>query len=872
VIIEPEENKPWIGLVIKRCAGNQGKTILGLLLITAVASLFGAYGRLPQRVRGLLAKPEHIYIDIKGKDYLKIVDKREEALTNGMLTSSPDDFVPAKIRYKDRVIPVKLRLKGDMKDHWEGEKWSFRIVVEGENTLFGMKQLSIQHPRTRAYIYEWLYHQALRREGVLSLRYQFIDVTLNGKHLGVYALEEHFEKRLIENGRLREGPIVRFNEDLFWAELAKQDYLPVWERKPLTGSSSYLSSDIDAFQTKKALADPASYAQYVKAVQLLEAFRRGVLKPSEVFDVDKLARFFAISDLMSASHGASNWANVRFYYNPITSRLEPIGFDAYDRELLPVTSIIATLPGRYSSEHGDNPYRYLATLFGDRELLRQYIDRLEKVSEESYIEDLLSELAPDLQENLDIIHRDFPSFDFSRDVFYQNQRYIKQMLNPVKGLHAYYRGASNNDITLELGNIQYLPVEVVSLSYKGESTFQPSEDTVLPGTDRFQPVQFRIVSFPLPKDFVWSEDSVQELKLNYRILGERQTREETVFRWSHLDYDAIQKDFIRQKPDVRKFKFLIVDESTKRILIKPGVWDLNENLIIPGGYRVISREGTTLNLSNSATLLSYSAIDFVGTEDHPITIQSIDGTGQGVVIMNAGEQSILDHVVFRNLSAPSQGGWELLGAVNFYESPVAISSCQFLNSRAEDGINIIRSQFTIDRSHFGQTLSDAIDVDFAKGKVTNSFFAGCGNDAIDVSGSSIDIQNVFIDGAGDKGVSAGENSHVRINHIEIKRAQIALGSKDMSEVVVRDVNMADCRIGLTAYQKKPEYGSASIRATGCEVIRTGTPYLLEHQSTMVIDGRAIKPSRSGVEEFLYGVEHGKGSTQREAPLRAQVPG
>ena len=32
----------------------------------------------------------------------------------------------------------------------------------------------------------------------------------NGRDLGIYALEEHFEKRLIEHNRMREGPIVRF--------------------------------------------------------------------------------------------------------------------------------------------------------------------------------------------------------------------------------------------------------------------------------------------------------------------------------------------------------------------------------------------------------------------------------------------------------------------------------------------------------------------------------------------------------------------------------------------------------------------------------------------------------------------------------------
>ena len=96
---------------------------------------------------------------------------------------------------------VKIRLKGDGIDHLRGEKWSFRVRARGEGTLLGMKQFSLHHPRVRNWAYEWLGHRAMRREGVVSLRYKFVDLSLNGKSLGIYALEEHFEKRLIGETR-----------------------------------------------------------------------------------------------------------------------------------------------------------------------------------------------------------------------------------------------------------------------------------------------------------------------------------------------------------------------------------------------------------------------------------------------------------------------------------------------------------------------------------------------------------------------------------------------------------------------------------------------------------------------------------------------
>ena len=52
----------------------------------------------------------------------------------------------------------------------------------------------------------------------------------------------------------------------------------------------------------------------------------GKINTSQAFDVDNLARFFAIIDLLGANHSVLI-QNLRLYYNPINQKLEPIGFD-----------------------------------------------------------------------------------------------------------------------------------------------------------------------------------------------------------------------------------------------------------------------------------------------------------------------------------------------------------------------------------------------------------------------------------------------------------------------------------------------------------------------------------------------------------------
>jgi hypothetical protein len=669
----------------------------------------------------------------------------------------------------------------------------------------------------------------------------------NGKNLGIYALEEHFEKRLIENNQLREGPIVRFNENLMLAERVQQEW-PFPEAKT-NGNSSYLAVDIDTFQTNKMFSNSSNYAQHTQAIYLLESFRRGHLKTSDVFDVQKLAKFFAINDLIGAQHSI-NWQNLRFYYNPITSHLEPIGFDGDSGQSIKAIS---------ADIGPDVGIIFIETIFSDLLFFEEYIKALERVSELSYLEKLLADLDVEMGQILNIIYSEFPYFNFSTDVLYQNQKYIKTVLNPIKGLHAYFHNSLKNQIQIELGNIQSMPVEVLNISYKGAFLFQPNQKIILPETPVHQakPVDYRIFNFRRPEDFNWSNTMSKDLKVNYRIVGTSRIRQASVFPWSYLDVDFVDNDFIRQKPNIHEFDFLVLDESTQKIFIKPGYWILDRSLIIPNGYRVIGAEGTQLNLSNSAKILSYSPLEFIGSEESPIVIQSTDGTGQGIVVMNAHKGSVLDFVTFNNLVNPAQSGWELTGAVTFYESPVHISHSKFIGARSEDALNIIRSEFSIDNTLFADAFSDAFDSDFSKGKIKNSHFLNAGNDAIDASGSVLEIENIHLDGIGDKGLSFGELSQISANDIDIKNAYIAIATKDKTETTIHDVNISNSSIGLTVYKKKSEFGPATMHVNSLQMKSVNTPYLLEEQSELIIDNKAIKAKEKNVFQTLYGPDNNK---------------
>jgi hypothetical protein len=261
-------------------------------------------------------------------------------------------------------------------------------------------------------------------------------------------------------------------------------------------------------------------------------------------------------------------------------------------------------------------------------------------------------------------------------------------------------------------------------------------------------------------------------------------------------------------------------------------------------------------------ILSKSPVQLIGSEESPIVIESSDGTGQGMtLILQSSDQqlSTIDYAVFKNLRSPQKGEWEVSGAVTIYEAKVDISNALFANNQSEDCLNLVRSEFRLSNTTFSNTLSDALDLDFSEGTITNSRFINSGNDAIDLSGSVVTINDVTVNGVGDKAISVGEKSSAKASNIWIKGAEIAVTCKDQSQLTIDHCAISDSRIGVTAYQKKPEFGPGSIAATKLTQTGSEVPYMIEKRSTMTLDGKAIPSTHKKVKDLLYGAQYGKSS-------------
>lgn len=371
---------------------------------------------------------------VPSKSMLKLRVKREKALQKGVLITNPDDWVNAMLVEGEGNWPVKIRLKGDWPDHLRSGKWSFRVRMKDSGAWRGMSAFSLQHPGARDFLKEWLCHKILLKNKVLSPRYTFVKLKLNGVQLGVYALEEHFTKELAEAHGFREGPFFKFSETALWemraAEIATGQSLE-------DSTPFYAAGHPEAFQEKRWFENPDRMALYKRGLALMYAYKQRRLPPDAIFDLDAVARQYALLDLCRGHHSLV-WHNRRFFYEPLSGKLLPVVFDAFSGE-----------PG---VSYVNGPFTFYATraqtTFGmqeeglgnifleDQHFVRAYYQYLHHYTDPKTLRKLLSDRdKADLKTSLDLLHQEFWLYRWERDYLERNAALIRDALS---GLDAQY--------------------------------------------------------------------------------------------------------------------------------------------------------------------------------------------------------------------------------------------------------------------------------------------------------------------------------------------------------------------------------------------------------------------------------------------------
>lgn len=772
-----------------------------------------------------------INLVIEDAPYQKLQRKRIQALRQGVLVTGNNDFVNARLESGGKRYDAKVRLKGDWTDHLLGDKWSFRIKLDQGQSWNRLTTFSVQNPYTRAFLLEYLFHHWLEKEGLLAPKYDFVHLSINGESRGLYALEEHFVKTLLERNQRREGPIMKLVEDGFWdaqQQFGQENVEDLEERL-----SVFASAEVDAFSGGKILKDTLARQQFLNGQALMKRYKGGNADVWEVFDAEKVAKYFAIVDLLKAHH-AFIWHNQRWYYNPLLDKLEPIGFDGFT-ETGPLLWIKKPFIGyAHNFRYLQPAYKGLMfeRFFNNVAFMERYVHYLEKFSRKSYLDALMTDWQAELGLREKLIQNEWPEYEFDREFVHRQGRLIRMVLRPLPGtsLKVYRSENKEGRQRYQVFNYHGLPVRLLGVGKKEKLLTKLDSALVIPAYKPDFPAE--MAEFLLERNAKWLHFEVPGLDSSFRV--------EVLPYPAPVKAPLSEAYFADREP--KNNGIWTVDRENKILTIPRGKYKVEQDLVVPAGFRLRLEAGADLDLVGGAAFVSRSEVKSLGRAGLPVRIHSSDGSGRGFSVLQVpdGQKCEFIYTVFEGLRNFDQGGWVHTGAVSLYESEAFFSHCRFVQNHCEDALNVVRSVFTLDKCHFAATAGDGLDADFCTASILGTSFFETGNDAMDFSGSTVYIDRCQVDGSGDKGLSLGEDSKATVSTLSIVNSEQGVASKDLSEAKIESLVLENVKQGLAVYQKKPEYGPASLEIIDLKEEDVRKLYQVQKGSVLLLEGTSIE--------------------------------
>ena len=799
-------------------------------------------------------KLDTIHLDISFKNLQKIENKRRIALENNRLVSSSDDFVKAKLTHNGNIHPVKTRLKGDLPDHWSNEKISLRIKLI-ESCINGLSRFSLQRHGTRQDTGQWLFLNCLKKEGCLAVDYDFINFSLNGKDFGIYALEGHFGRDIFEKNKRREGVIICFDENRFWEDnnkLSKQQ-----QGIKLLKYSDIINRNQSSVEKSEFLTSQSFIAR-----KLLDEFINNTANAADIFDADILGKFLALCRVWNAEH-ALYIHNISFYLNPITLKLEPIGYDGMPG--------FSEMPNQCFFQNPAPELLWVRKVLSSSMIAEAYSKYLFKYSSPNFHHDLEKTFREKESYYRNLIVKNLLFEDSSTiwsSYFTLSTKNLwgklKSRLNKIREEYQVDKPlsasicSSKGGFTIKTKNCTSKPIRLLNLAFD-QSKRIPIEEliqdfdsfpTIVPPPQYFESEKtskhliipnkhyFNHHTKPLPQSCTLSatylgKDEIFEIEV---LIEPFESRVGQVIHSLNTNWTTF--DFLEKEGNILR--------------IPQGNYDILKSIYIDHGYTLQIDEGTTLKFANEAFIYTNSPLSVIGTKVNPIRFTAKNQFWPGLVINSASASSSFVNVEFinmrgigtaNNIEGMSFSGWNLTGALTIYQSPVHFNNCSFLNCYSEDALNVISTEFTLENCNFKDIISDAFDGDFVNGEIRNCQFNDVGGDGVDFSGSSADVRNSSFKNITDKAISVGEGSNVDVSTCKVNNVSFGVVSKDLSVTKASNNTITDAKTAaFAAFQKKNSFGPASIIVSQPKISECKQLFLVQDGSVGRLNDQIIKTS------------------------------
>jgi hypothetical protein len=470
---------------------------------------------------GLTITLDRLDVKMKQDDLLKLSEMRKKQKEEGLLFISKDDFVPAVIQWNEEKAKVSIRFIGLAPVCGrDSEKWAFEVRLKGNAVVSGVRSFSLRPLLPEDFTKDWLFREILDKAcGFACTKMQLVKLAANSINLGTYVVEEEEDRSLfVENENDVSRRAVTFNEYLL------------------------MSNDSDNLNLAET-----GFQEMEIGRKMLSAFREKQTSAGQVFEIKKLARVFATLDLCGYKYTTA-FSHIRFSYDPAMKVLEPITYDCSfplrPKPLEYTSKLMKSMTKEKPEFIPLTEYQaWYEAFYNDTVFSSEYVRRLDSILQPDHFNAFISSILPKFERQLKRIYKTNPGFlcgDMS--ILLKNREYLLKQIQPPQTLQAYFRSwdSVSNVLTLQLGNIQGLPVKIMFVQYKTIKANRMSFDDFIAPKAPFALIKFKDFQFKMPGKIALNMRCVDSMSVFYSLIGSSRMESETIFPWSYLDEDGTE--------------------------------------------------------------------------------------------------------------------------------------------------------------------------------------------------------------------------------------------------------------------------------------------------------------------------------------------
>lgn len=748
-----------------------------------------------------------ISVKIPQSGLQKFSDIRDEARKNGgIYISSKEHEVRGTLDFDGESFVISARPKGDWAHPHLSDlnRLSLKVKIKDKGKkLFGMREFAIQVIEARS-ADEYYFHKHLSKNDIMSAREFFVNYSFNERPVGLMMIEEHFSYEMAENSRLRNSVFITSDENYLWRQ-RKYDRSHKISNRVI--GPYYMPFRI--YSSKKVRKSKNINGLYTGIIGAIRGVKEGYIDVEDIIDIDKYANFTAISKVWKADHGLIHH-NLKYYVNPFTSKLEPVGFD-----------------GNAFTRDGDYGAEFLPNIFpvkGSQTFMNRYRFHLNRIRDElSYIVHQL-----DLDKNkvlarfLQVTPKNIvPNFSFRKlkarvDKLITNIPILKK---PWKGWGAKSSFIAKDILDyliifdydddgrhfLEIStptNDQVTVTKISIINTKDSSEIILTDEPIVIDPHRSYRDRY-IMQVPAlaDKDYKYQVTATQ----SSNKLGKKPKIFESI-RYNR-PYEKIEYHSPSVEDLKNRFSFIdIVDDDT--IVIPEGSWEVDEDFITPNNFNLVIKAGTSLAVSEEVRFIVNGSLDTLGSKEKPVIIHSkMEGAyWGGILVRNRFKKSLIGNTKISDIKFDKHHARGLTGAITFYEGEVEFSGLLVDNISADTAIDFVRTKVFGKSITVRNTDGGGILFEYSNGYISDGVFEWIGKSAFDFVGSTVDLNRVELGNIGQSGIVGRENTYLSVEDFVGHNMSFAVVVNDSSNIVLERVSLNGVsKVAFNAFNIKPEF-------------------------------------------------------------------